>query len=179
MGKLEWGKPTPHGELDLPEKADVRISDTAAVIVGDAAAAELVPMRWSFPPARPGTGPVFNFRSEGRSFANPRRCLIPASAFFEFTAPADPKQKRKDKWRFSRVDGDWMGIAGLWRPGEGNQPPTFTMLTCDPGPDIAPLHNRQIVLLEPQDWRAWLTLSHPEAELLRPTPGGVLQLKPA
>jgi hypothetical protein len=41
-------------------------------------------MTFAFPPARPGGAPVFNFRSEGRHFANSNRCLVPASAFFEF-----------------------------------------------------------------------------------------------
>jgi hypothetical protein len=49
---------------------------------------------FAFPPARPGGAPVLNFRSEGRHFANSRCCLIPASAFFEFTGRKYPKAKR-------------------------------------------------------------------------------------
>lgn len=45
---------------------------------------ELVQMNFSFPPSGPKGGPVFNFRSEGRDFSKSNRCLIPASAFFEF-----------------------------------------------------------------------------------------------
>jgi putative SOS response-associated peptidase YedK len=176
MQREAWEIPDHQGDLDLEPKADVRINDMAAVIVAEGARAELVPMRWSFPPtAGTRSGPVFNFRSEGRRFANSRRCLVPASAFYEFTTPKDPKQKRKDKWRFERVDGMWMAMAGLWRPAEGNQPPVFTLLTCAPGPDIAPVHARQIIPLEPADWRAWLALSRPEPEILRPTPAGVLK----
>ena len=173
-----WHMPTRQSDLDLPLKDDVRINDTAAVIVADGDAAELVPMRWSFPPARAG-GPVFNFRSEGRSFANSRRCLVPASAFFEFTTPEDPRQKRKDKWRFTRIDGQWMAMAGLWRPPEGNQPALFTLLTCDAGPDIAPIHRRQIIPLERDKWRAWLTLSRAEAELLTPVAAGTMAARRA
>jgi hypothetical protein len=40
---------------------------------------------------RPGGAPGFNFRSEGRHFADSNRCLIPASAFFEFTGKKCPK----------------------------------------------------------------------------------------
>jgi putative SOS response-associated peptidase YedK len=144
----------------------------APIVRLDGDLAVLTPMRWSFPPMKPGTGPVFNFRSEGRRFSAAQRCLIPATAFFEFTAPADPKAKRKDRWRFERADGDWMGIAGLWKPGEGNHPPVFTMLTCEPGPDVAAIHKRQIVVLEPQDWRAWLTAERAEGEVLRPSAAG-------
>jgi hypothetical protein len=43
------------------------------------------------PPARPGGAPIFNFPSEGRHFGNSNRCLIPASAFFEFTGKKYPE----------------------------------------------------------------------------------------
>jgi len=42
------------------------------------------------------------------------------------------------------------------------------MLTTEPGPDVKPIHDRQIVVLRPEDWAAWLWLTKPEAELLRP-----------
>lgn len=48
------------------------------------------------------------------------------------------------------------------------------MLTTEPGPDIAPYHNRQVVVLQPENWSAWLNLTKPEAELLQPLPAGSL-----
>ena len=33
---------------------------------------------------------------------------------------------------------------------------------------MAPIHNRQMVVLDRADWLAWLDLTRPEAELLRP-----------
>ena len=48
------------------------------------------------------------------------------------------------------------------------------MLTTVPGPDVEPIHNRQIVVLRPQHWRAWLDLSTPEDELLHPLSVGSL-----
>jgi putative SOS response-associated peptidase YedK len=77
-------------------------------------------------------------RSEGRHFANSSRCLIPASAFFEFTGKKYPKAKHRFALRGSPITA----IAGLWREAQGNHPPSFTMLTTAPGPDIAPYHNR-------------------------------------
>ena len=67
-----------------------------------------------------------------------------------------------------------MAIAGLWREGEGNQPAAFTMLTTTPGADVAPYHNRQVVVLRPENWSAWIDLSRLESELLRPLPAGSL-----
>lgn len=116
---------------------------------------------------------MFNFRSEGRSFAKSGRCLIPASAFFEFTGTKYPKAKH----RFTLNDAPFMAIAGLWRPGQGNQPASFTMLTTAPGPDVAPIHNRQVVVLRPADWGAWLDLTKPEGELLRHLPAGSLRVE--
>jgi putative SOS response-associated peptidase YedK len=68
----------------------------------------------------------------------------------------------------------FMAIAGIWREQAGNQPPAFTMLTTAPGPDVEPIHNRLIAVLRPQDWKAWVYLTKPERELLRPLPAGSL-----
>jgi putative SOS response-associated peptidase YedK len=88
-------------------------------------------------------------------------------------APADPKQKRKDKWRFTLAGVDWFCIAGIIRAGAIDGKPCFTMLTTEPGEDVAPYHDRQVVVLQREDWAAWLDL--PEAELLRPLPTGSLK----
>ena len=73
------------GVPNLEPRNDIRIGDTAPVVrrMPDGTA-ELVPLRWSWP--GPTGKPVFNFRSEGRKFGS-GRCLIPAEAFYEFTAP--------------------------------------------------------------------------------------------
>jgi len=70
-----------------------------------------------------------------------------------------------------------MAIAGIWRTGGGNQPDAFAMLTTEPGPDVAPIHNRQVVVLPPEEWRAWLDLSVPEDALLHPLPAGSLSVE--
>ena len=124
------------------------------------------------PPARPKGPPVINFRSEGRRF--PRgRCRIPASHFFEFTGSKSPKSK----WKFTKAEEDWFCFAGLWRAMPDGAGDAFTLLTTDPGPDVAPIHDRQIVVLDRSDWPAWLGLTRPEAELLRPLPAGSLTVE--
>jgi len=66
-----------------------------------------------------------------------------------------------------------MAIAGLWSEASDREL-SFTMLTTAPGPDIAPYHDRQVCVLRPEDWAAWLFLTRPEADLLRPQPAGSL-----
>lgn len=95
MRNLELGIPPHQGELDLPIADDIKIGDIGPVMRAAGDAIELAPMRFGFPPANPKGGPVFNFRSEGRRFADSKRCLVPASAFFEFTGKKYPKAKHR------------------------------------------------------------------------------------
>ena len=173
MQALALGTPTDQAERDLPQADDIRINDLGPVMRAAGNGIELTTMRFGFAPSSPKGGPVFNFRSEGRRFDKSHRCLIPASAFFEFTGTKYPKAKH----RFTLRDAPFMAIAGLWREGAGNQAAAFTMLTTDPGPDVAPYHNRQIVVLRPQDWSAWIDLTRPESELLQPLPAGALSVE--
>jgi putative SOS response-associated peptidase YedK len=53
----------------------------------------------------------------------------------------------------------------------------FTMLTAPPGPDVAPYHNRQIVVLPPSDFARWLDPAVPAAEVLRALPEGSLEVE--
>jgi putative SOS response-associated peptidase YedK len=152
------------------EPRDVRISEKAPVVRfnRDKGVAELVERRWSWP--GPTGKPVFNMRSDGREFSRDR-CLVLADSFYEFTMAADPKQKRKDCWAF-RPAGEF-AIAGLLRddPKVGE---AFTLLTVPPGSDIANYHNRQIALLDPAQWRAWLDGSAKSVEVLQPSVAGSL-----
>jgi putative SOS response-associated peptidase YedK len=99
------------------------------------------------------------------------RCLVPASHFFEFTGTRSPKSK----WKFSKVGEEWFCFAGLWRPTPGEAGDAFTLLTTRP--DVAPIHDRQMVVLEREDWRAWLDLSKPETELRQPLTAGALRVE--
>jgi putative SOS response-associated peptidase YedK len=170
---LELSTPTTESATDLPQADDIRIGDIGPVLIASGNGVELVPMKFGFPSPRPKAGPVFNFKSDGRHFKDSRRCLIILSGFFEFTGAKYPKAKH----RFTLKDSPVMAIAGLWREGEEGEPPSFTMLTTAPGPDIAPYHDRQVVVLRPEDWAAWLYLTRPEEELLRPLPAGSLTVE--
>ncbi|MBV9635023.1 MAG: SOS response-associated peptidase family protein [Methylobacteriaceae bacterium] len=173
MAALDLGVPTQQSELDLPQSDDVKVNDLGPVMRAAGNAIELAAMRFGLPPTGPRGGPVFNFRSEGRRFDKSHRCLIPASAFFEFTGKKYPKAKH----RFTLSDAPFMAIAGLWREGKDDQPPAFTMLTTEPGPDVAPYHNRQVAVLRPEDWGAWIYLTASESDLLRPLPRGSLAVE--
>jgi putative SOS response-associated peptidase YedK len=161
----------PEGIPNWEPRPEIRITERAPIIrLGPSGDPELVQRRWSWP--GPGGKPVYNFRSEEREFPT-GRCLILADGFFEFTAHTDPKSKRKHKWLFTLRNSPFFAIAGLLRsdPATGE---AFTMLTAEPGPDVAPYHHRGIIVLPPAQCQQWLDPDIPAAELLKPLPAGSL-----
>ena len=164
------------GGLPNLQPVDIAITDPAPVVrAGSGESYELLVRRWSWP--GPGGKPVYNYRSDGREFPS-GRCLILADGFYEFTAPADPRSKRKDRWLFTLPDGGMIGIAGLLRtrPQVGE---AFTMLTTEPGPDVAPYHNRQVAVLTRDQWSAWLDPTASVKGMLGPLPAGSLAVAAA
>ncbi|HET9160406.1 MAG TPA: SOS response-associated peptidase [Caulobacteraceae bacterium] len=167
----------PAGRPNLQAREDIRITEKGAVIRPAAeGSADLTLARWSWP--GPTGKPVFNFRGDGRKFPN-GRCLIPADGFYEFTASDEPTRKRKDKWLFTPTRGDLFAIAGLYRSAAAAGEDAWTMLTCAPGPDVAPYHDRQVVILRTDQWSAWLFSETPETELLQALPAGSLKVERA
>jgi putative SOS response-associated peptidase YedK len=160
----------PEGLPNLAPLDSVRITDTSAIVRTGVEGPELVMRRWSWP--GPNGKPVYNFRSEGRAFES-GRCLIVADGFYEFTANEDPKAKRKHKWLFTMAGQEWFCIAGIWR-ASAQVGEAFTMLTHQPGPDLAPYHKRQIAVLPRSAWAEWLNPAVPAQEVLGPLPAGTL-----
>lgn len=167
----ELATPASETEADLYLADDLKIGDIGPVLIVSGNGVELKPMTFGWPPPRPKAGPVFNFKSDGRSFADSRRCVIVLSGFFEFVGTKYPKAK----YRFALKDSEVMGIAGLWSEAKDGTL-SFTMLTTAPGPDIEPYHDRQVCVLRPDEWAAWLFLTRPQEELLRPLPAGSLEV---
>ena len=158
-------------------------------------------MRWGLVPAwakDPRIGSkMINARSEGieskPSFKRPlrfQRCIIPASAFFEWKGkPGRPGSAgAKVKYRIARKDDELFGFAGLydtWRdPGDpaGDELATCTIITTQPNDIVAPIHIRMPVILLPEDEDHWLDPDMTEpaeiVSLLRPYPAELLQAMP-
>ena len=119
-----------------------------------------------------------------------RRCLIPADGFYEWAKIAG--HKKKQPFFIYRPDGEPLVFAGLWerwRPknedGEiddsADVVESCTILTCSPNTDMEQIHDRMPVLVPAAAWDEWLS---PDtdldviANLLRPAPDGLLELRP-
>lgn len=122
-----------------------------------------------------------------------RRCLVPATSFFEwlhrdvptsrqddrrregqtslFDDPAEPVTNTvvKQPYVIRRRDGDLLMMAGLWEEWRGGPEPlrTFTILTTTPNATMAPLHDRMPVLLAPEDHDMWLDPDFARTDVLR------------
>ena len=127
---VRWPKAAPN----LEPRDDIWPTDTAPVIRQTDVGHEFIQLRRGFPPATLKGSPIINFRSEKRRFPV-GRCLVPASHFFEFTGTKSPKTK----WQFTKAGEPWFCFAGLWRPMPDGQGAAFTLLTTEPGPDVAPI----------------------------------------
>ena len=122
-------------------------------------------VQWGLVPSwakDPGIGAqLINARAETapekpsfRSAFKRRRCLVPASGFYEWQR----QEKRKQPFYIGTSDGLPFAIAGLWEHWEGADGAltTCTLLTTDPNELMEPLHNRMPVIIAPEDYAMWL-----------------------
>lgn len=173
--------------LPLASNLDVRPTQQIPILLADH---RLTRMRWGLVPRwskdGPGSNNIINARAEGitakPSFRQPirtQRCLIPASAFYEWQGTV---KGAKTKMRIGRRDGEMFGMAGLydtWTQPDGDEVQTCAIITCAPNTLMAPIHNRMPVILLSEDEDAWLNPDMTEADeivrYLRPYPDDLLE----
>ncbi len=153
------------------------------------------PMQWGF--HRPdGKGLIINTRSETalekpmfRASMQSRRCLIPASWYFEwelrdgqqslldgmasFQIERDslPKGKTKNaqkiKYAIRPKTTGPIYLAAIYRYEESQRLPVFSILTREPAPEIAFIHDRMPVIFSDASRNFWLDRSADPLEALK------------
>jgi putative SOS response-associated peptidase YedK len=109
------------------------------------------------------------------------RCLIPASGFFEWKNEG----KKKNPYYIRLLDDPLLSFAGLydqWHNPEGMTVSTYTIITCEANPLVAPLHDRMPVILSRSGEDRWLD-PHPLTpedlnRILVPYPAGCMEAIP-
>ncbi|MBL0141594.1 MAG: SOS response-associated peptidase [Betaproteobacteria bacterium] len=156
--------------------------EAPVVRMTDAGVRGVAMLRWGLVPSwarDPAIGNrMINARSETAaekpSFRNAmksRRCLVPASGFYEWTGVAGHKIAHA----ITLADQPVFAFAGLWESwldkSNPGLPPveTYTLLTTGANRALSTIHDRMPVILAPADHQAWLEApARDAAQLLRP-----------
>ena len=98
-----------------------------------------------------------------------RRCLIPATGFYEWQKRHDGKQP----YRFRRKDLEPFAFAGIWDFArlDGEEILSAAIIVGEPNALVSGVHDRMPVMLLPEDYDTWLSQSKSPDELralLRP-----------
>jgi len=177
---VRWAGAEPNAPRD-----PIRPTDRAPILRPAGDGLELVELRWGLIPWF-YKGPVKDFRglntnaraetvSTLASFKGPyarRRCLVPATHYYEWTG----EKGAKTMWRFTAPAQDIFAFPGLWERTRTADGPleSFTLLTSAPGPDQAPYHDRQPVILERAKWGEWLDVANDMAPSFTGSPAGTI-----
>ncbi|MCU0628375.1 MAG: SOS response-associated peptidase [Methanoregulaceae archaeon] len=112
-------------------------------------------------------------RSTFRPLLSSRRCLIPATGFYEWVRSG----KSSIPYYIHCKNGDLFALAGLWdawKAPDGLFRKTFTIITTRPNPLVARYHDRMPAILLPENEARWLDFMTPSnkelKELLSPYP---------
>ena len=134
-------------------------------------------LRWGMtgarlPRAKGSSRPLFNARAETvhrlPSFRQPfreRRCLIPASGFYEWRK--DESGGRTPVW-FHREDDAPVAFAGIWATerADSGDIDACAVITCAANELVAPVHHRMPVILPSDMYREWLDPDADAVDLL-------------
>jgi putative SOS response-associated peptidase YedK len=138
--------------------------------------------------AKPGEKRLINARAETaadrpafREAFRRRRCLVPATGFYEWERR--PGERRPRPWLFRLTDGSVFAFAGLWEPPlEAGGRATCLILTTEPNALAERIHDRMPVILPRAAYAAWLDPTSDDARaltaLLEPYPDGAMTAYP-
>lgn len=89
-----------------------------------------------------------------------RRCIIPASGFFEWKQLADGKTKQL--FYISAKNDNPLSLGGIWETNkstDGAITESCSIITTDSTPFLQDIHNRMPLILPAEAWDTWLSPS--------------------
>ena len=161
-----------HSEVLLEPRYNISPSQDIPVIVQQDGIRRLETRQWGFIPFWSKTPkPIINARSETasekpafRQAFKKRRCLIPASGFFEWAKEDGGKQP----YFIFLKDKSSMAFAGLWEEWsapDGKIVKTCAILTIEANSFLQFIHHRMPVILKPANGMNWLDPDWTESSL--------------
>ena len=150
----------------LSERYNIAPTQTVPIVVQQPSGERvLTPARWGLIPhwvsdPKAFKANLFNARAESaaekpsfRDAMRTRRCIVPATGFYEWRATDDGKQP----YHIQRADGEPLAFAGLWSVNTRGSESVVscTILTIAANRDMESLHHRMPVILERGSWARW------------------------
>lgn len=149
-----------------------------APVITNEAPRVLTPLRWGLIPSWAKDESVgskmINARADGiaekpsfRAAFKRRRCIVPASGFYEWQKRDDGKQPMYIHFG----DAPVFGLAGLWEiwhNSNGDEIRTYTIITTDANDFMSSIHNRMPVILPRDAYDEWLNTDEQDAQSLLP-----------
>jgi putative SOS response-associated peptidase YedK len=174
-GNLHYRFATQNELPELPPRANIAPSQQVVIVTNQR---ELQLVRWGLLPhwAKDArfAGKTINARAESvatkPSYRGPfryRRCLIPATGFYEWLS----RPEGKVPYHFGLKSGEIFGMAALyerWSDGEGHEVRSCTIVTTEANELVAPVHHRMPVIIPPEDEAMWLDPEVTDPECVRP-----------
>jgi putative SOS response-associated peptidase YedK len=117
---------------------------------------------------------MINARSEGidekpafRSALKRRRCIVPASGFYEWQKQKDGKQPMLIHLKDQPLFG-FAGLWEIWNNPQGDELRTFTIITTEANEFMKSIHDRMPVILPSSAYDLWLRQGEVAASELKP-----------
>ena len=159
---LQLPEPPPFERYNIAPSQDILAMRTAP----ETGRPEWALLRWGLVPfwsKEPGgKRPLINARAEGieakPSFRGPvrhRRCIVPASGFYEWGRQGTGKQPYCVRPAAAEV----FALAGIWDHWEGKQGEVIesvAIITTSANELMQPIHDRMPVILEEEDVAGWI-----------------------
>ncbi len=180
-------------QLDFPPRYNVAPTQPIVAILEQHGRRTAKLLRWGFVPAwvkDPRVFPlVINARAESmadkpafRDALRYRRCIIPASGYFEWRTGPD---KTRHPYYITLDRDEPMALAGLyatWVGPEGEEVDTAATVTVAANPDLAPIHDRMPAILRGAAIDDWLNVRdvgvRAALQLALPLPAGAVKFHP-
>ena len=165
-------------EIDIKRRYNIAPTTKVPVIRQDEEGRRIDLLRWGLIPfwakdTKIGYS-LINARGESvadkpsfREAFKKRRCLIPASGFYEWQSI--PGAKVKQPYYITLQSGEPMTFAGLWeswKNPEGEIVQSCTIVTTEANEMMAKLHDRMPVILDKKGWDTWLDTTADKETLL-------------
>ena len=180
---------TPSNDLPVLPNFNICPTNQVCSVVTIDGVRRMVAMRWGFLPhwyASEASGPLLiNARAETlaskpafRDACRKRRCLIPASGFFEWTRTADD---RRLPWYASAKEGGPVAFGGIWQSWQnaGHVVDSLAIVTVPANNELEAIHHRAPLVIETTDYPLWLgEAGHGAARLMRPARDGYFCVHP-